>query len=63
MDDIKLQPSTPSFSAARDAILEAEKLLTGGEYHCDIYKEFAKRGLGVGAILKKKVWFDQRVEL
>ncbi|CAO3702936.1 unnamed protein product [Rhizopus stolonifer] len=62
MDGLKLQPCMPSFLAARDAILEAERLLTGGEYHCDIYKAFAKRGLGVGARLEKKGWLDQRVE-
>ena len=62
MDGLKLQPCNPSFTDARDAILEAEKQLTGGEHHCDIYRAFAKRGLGPGAKLEKKGWIEQRVE-
>ncbi|OBZ90636.1 Extracellular metalloproteinase 4 [Choanephora cucurbitarum] len=62
MDGMKLQPCNPSFVSARDAILEAEKQLTGGKYHCDIYRAFAKRGLGVGAKLEKRGWLEQRVE-
>ncbi|CAO3671660.1 unnamed protein product [Rhizopus stolonifer] len=62
IDGLKLQPCNPSFADARDAILEAEKQLTGGKYHCDIYKAFAKRGLGVGAKLQKRGWLEQRVE-
>ncbi|KAI1318743.1 Fungalysin/Thermolysin Extracellular metalloproteinase 5 [Mortierella claussenii] len=49
VDGMKLQPCIPSFVQARNAILEAEKLLTDGEYHCDIWKAFAKRGLGTKA--------------
>ncbi|KAG1146518.1 hypothetical protein G6F37_003504 [Rhizopus arrhizus] len=62
MDGLKLQPCNPNFISARDAILEAEKQLTDGQYHCDIYKAFAKRGLGYGAKLEKRGWLDQRVE-
>jgi extracellular elastinolytic metalloproteinase len=62
IDGLKLQPCSPSFVAARDAILEAEKQLTGGKYHCDIYKAFSKRGLGPGAKLERKGWIEQRVE-
>ncbi|KAF9360145.1 Fungalysin/Thermolysin Extracellular metalloproteinase 5 [Mortierella sp. AD094] len=46
VDGLKLQPCTPSFIQARDAIIQAEKVLTEGKYHCDIWKAFAKRGLG-----------------
>ncbi|KAF9198455.1 Fungalysin/Thermolysin Extracellular metalloproteinase 5 [Haplosporangium sp. Z 27] len=46
VDGLKLQPCTPSFIQARDAIIQAEKLLTEGKYHCDIWKAFSKRGLG-----------------
>ncbi|KAG0368504.1 Fungalysin metallopeptidase-domain-containing protein [Gamsiella multidivaricata] len=46
VDGMKLQPCMPSFIQARDAILQAEKLLTEGKYQCDIWKAFAKRGLG-----------------
>ncbi|KAI8638727.1 Fungalysin metallopeptidase-domain-containing protein [Parasitella parasitica] len=62
IDGLKLQPCNPTFVSARDAILEAEKQLTGGLYHCDIYRAFAKRGLGPGAKLEKKGWIEQRVE-
>jgi len=46
VDGMKLQPCMPSFIQARDAILQAEKLLTDGEYQCDIWRAFTKRGLG-----------------
>ncbi|KAF9945085.1 Fungalysin/Thermolysin Extracellular metalloproteinase 5 [Mortierella alpina] len=46
VDGMKLQPCSPSFAQARDAIIQAEKVLTGGKYRCDIWKAFAKRGLG-----------------
>ncbi|KAF9132983.1 Fungalysin/Thermolysin Extracellular metalloproteinase 5 [Mortierella sp. 14UC] len=46
VDGLKLQPCMPSFIQARDAILQAEKLLTNGEYQCDIWRAFTKRGLG-----------------
>ncbi|KAG0286115.1 Fungalysin/Thermolysin Extracellular metalloproteinase 5 [Linnemannia gamsii] len=46
VDGLKLQPCMPSFIQARDAILQAEEQLTKGEYKCDIWKAFTKRGLG-----------------
>ncbi|KAL1916447.1 uncharacterized protein VTP21DRAFT_5638 [Calcarisporiella thermophila] len=49
LDGMKLQPCRPEFTDARDAILQADKLLTGGENQCEIWKGFAKRGLGMGA--------------
>lgn len=39
----------PNFVQARDAILDADKNLTGGKNKCEIWKGFAKRELGVGA--------------
>lgn len=47
------QPCNPDFSQARDAILDADKALTGGDNACEIWKGFAKRGLGVEA---KSAW-------
>jgi extracellular elastinolytic metalloproteinase len=35
---------------ARDAIIDADVALTGGENRCEIWKGFAKRGLGAGAV-------------
>ncbi|KAL7785881.1 Fungalysin metallopeptidase domain-containing protein [Trichoderma ceciliae] len=44
-----LQPCSPSFVAARDAILDADQALTGGENLCELWTAFAKRGLGSAA--------------
>ncbi|KIL63666.1 hypothetical protein M378DRAFT_79300 [Amanita muscaria Koide BX008] len=46
---MKHQPCRPTFFDARDAILQADQVLTGGENYCTIYKAFAKRGLGIDA--------------
>ncbi|KAI9592594.1 Fungalysin metallopeptidase-domain-containing protein [Syncephalis fuscata] len=51
IDGLKLQPCNPTFTNARDAILQAEQQLTGGKHACDIWKAFAKRGLGVKAAI------------
>ena len=47
LDGMKLQPCRPSFFDARDAIIAADKTLTGGENVCEIWEAFASRGLGV----------------
>jgi hypothetical protein len=49
MDGMKLQPCLPGFVDGRDAILQADTLLYGGEYSDEIWRAFAKRGLGFGA--------------
>ncbi|KZM24704.1 low affinity high capacity ammonium permease [Ascochyta rabiei] len=49
IDAMALQPCNPTFVQARDAILDADTALTGGANKCDIWKAFAKRGLGTGA--------------
>jgi extracellular elastinolytic metalloproteinase len=46
VEGMKLQPCRPSFAAARDAIIQADLVLTGGNNTCDIWKGFAERGLG-----------------
>ncbi|KAI8321894.1 hypothetical protein GQ54DRAFT_275434 [Martensiomyces pterosporus] len=46
LDGMKLQPCNPMFIDARDAIIQAEKNLTGGKNKCAVWKGFAKRGLG-----------------
>lgn len=46
---MKLQPCSPNFFDARDAIIQADKVLTGGENLCDIWEGFAERGLGFDA--------------
>lgn len=49
MDGMKMQPCSPGFVDGRNAILAADTALTGGANTCEIWRGFAKRGLGVGA--------------
>jgi len=49
IDGLKLQPCNPSFLQARDAVVQAERLATGGTYQCEVWKAFAKRGMGPNA--------------
>jgi extracellular elastinolytic metalloproteinase len=46
LNGMKLQPCRPSFFDARDAIIQADQVLTGGENFCTLWKGFAARGLG-----------------
>ncbi|KAH9264446.1 hypothetical protein BASA83_012089 [Batrachochytrium salamandrivorans] len=41
-----LQPCNPDFISARNAIISADVNHYGGANKCEIYKAFAKRGLG-----------------
>ncbi|KAI8050397.1 Fungalysin metallopeptidase-domain-containing protein [Syncephalis plumigaleata] len=49
VDGMKLQPCNPTFISGRDAILQAEKVITRGSYKCLIWTAFAKRGVGANA--------------
>lgn len=54
---MKLQPCTPSFFDARDAIIAADHALTGGENLCALWRGFAARGLGPNArVFAKMPW-------
>ncbi|KAI9349208.1 Fungalysin metallopeptidase-domain-containing protein [Obelidium mucronatum] len=46
---MKIQPCNPDMFQARNAIITADKQLYAGKFTCDIWKGFAKRGLGVSA--------------
>ena len=48
-EGLRLQPCSPSFVQARDAILQADQMLFAGRYRCSIGKAFARRGLGAFA--------------
>ena len=48
-EGMRLQPCSPGFIDARNAILKADTLFYGGQYSCAIWKAFAKRGMGRGA--------------
>ncbi|HSI37385.1 MAG TPA: M36 family metallopeptidase, partial [Tepidisphaeraceae bacterium] len=45
-DALKLQPANPSFLQARDAILQADLVRTGGANRFQIWTAFARRGMG-----------------
>jgi extracellular elastinolytic metalloproteinase len=49
IDGMALQPYSPTFISARDAIIDADKALTGGANVCELWTAFAKRGVGSGA--------------
>ena len=50
MDGMKLQPCSPGFVDARDAILAADVAAYGGANECLIWSSFARRGLGSSAV-------------
>ncbi|CAK5263637.1 unnamed protein product [Mycena citricolor] len=57
LDAMKLQPCRPGFFAARDAILLADQMLTGGENFCTLWKGFSSRGLGPDAeVILRTPW-------
>lgn len=41
LDGMKLQPCSPTFLNARDAILDADRALTDGENLCELWTGFA----------------------
>lgn len=49
MDGMKMQPCNPGFIDARNAILEADSAMTGGDNGQTIWEVFARRGLGWSA--------------
>jgi uncharacterized protein (TIGR03437 family) len=49
VDGLKLTPSSPTFIDARDAILLADRVNNRGANQCQLWKAFAKRGLGIYA--------------
>ncbi|KAG8934443.1 Fungalysin/Thermolysin Extracellular metalloproteinase 5 [Tulasnella sp. 418] len=49
LNAMKLQPCRPSFFDARDAIIQADENLTGGENACELWRGFSDRGLGKDA--------------
>ena len=46
----KLQPCSPGFLDARDAILAADSILFNNRHKCVIWNAFARRGMGFGAV-------------
>lgn len=61
VDSMKLQPCRPGFFDSRDAIILADKHLTGGANECLIWEKFAMRGLGVDAsVVGRTPWSGLR---
>jgi extracellular elastinolytic metalloproteinase len=50
IDGLKFQGCAPGLLDARDAIIAAADLLSGGEDTCTIWASFARRGLGFSAV-------------
>ena len=50
MEGMRLQPCSPGYLDARNAILTADMNLYGGRHQCAIWTAFAKRGMGYSAI-------------
>ena len=48
-DGMKLAPANPNFLQARDAILQADAVFTGGANRGELWTAFAKRGMGANA--------------
>ncbi len=48
-DGMKLAPADPTFLEARDAILQADEVATGGANLPELWAAFAKRGMGFNA--------------
>jgi hypothetical protein len=48
-DGLKLSPANATFLEARDGIIQADLLDTGGDNYAEIWTAFAKRGMGYSA--------------
>ena len=48
-DGMKLAPANPNFLQARDAIIQADLVATGGANRLELWTAFAKRGMGASA--------------
>jgi len=62
VDGMMLQPCSPTFVEARDAIIEADEINNNGENACELWRGFAKRGLGTGARYEGVENFDVPAE-
>ena len=46
IEGMRLQPCSPGYIDARNAILKADTIFFGAKYSCAIWKAFARRGMG-----------------
>ncbi|KAJ3316918.1 hypothetical protein HDV06_002625 [Boothiomyces sp. JEL0866] len=49
VNGMKIQPCNPTYLQARNSIISAASYMYSGLYDCDIWKGFAKRGMGYSA--------------
>ena len=47
-------PKNPTFVQARQALLDVDRVGRGGEDSCELWRGFAKRGMGIGAATPKR---------
>ncbi|MBP8250238.1 MAG: M36 family metallopeptidase, partial [Chitinophagales bacterium] len=50
LEGMKLQPCSPGYLDARDAILNADAILYNNAHRCRIWEAFARRGMGFNAV-------------
>lgn len=50
LEGMKLQPCSPGYLDARDAILTADAVLYNNAHRCRIWEAFARRGMGFNAV-------------
>jgi outer membrane protein assembly factor BamB len=62
VDGMKLGPANPTFLQARDAILLADRVTTGGVDQTNLWTAFAKRGMGWSAICPGSYTTDGMIE-
>ncbi|MGC4101450.1 M36 family metallopeptidase [Ferruginibacter sp.] len=48
-EGLRLQQCSPGFISGRNAILQADQNLYGGQYYCSIWEAFRRRGMGAFA--------------
>jgi extracellular elastinolytic metalloproteinase len=53
IDSMAIQPCNPTFVSARNAWIQADANRYGGANKCTLWKAFASRGLGSGAVSGK----------
>jgi plastocyanin len=62
VDGMKLTPASPTFLQARDAILQADLVLTNGANQTELWQAFAKRGMGFSAVTASSTSTEDVVE-
>lgn len=63
MQSLKTVKCNPTFVRARDAMLEADANIFQGKHSCDLWRGFAKRGLGAGVKETKDMQFKNDFSL